>query len=71
VGLLRPSRLVLLDEPHAALDADGRRLVDACVRSAVAGGGAVVLVSHETGPTTATADREVRLHDGRAWPVDA
>lgn len=71
VVVARRPALWLLDEPHAALDADGRRLVDACVRSAVAGGGAVVLVSHETGPTTATADREVRLHDGRAWPVDA
>jgi heme ABC exporter ATP-binding subunit CcmA len=64
VGLLRGSPLLLLDEPHASLDADGRALVDGLVRRTVGDGGAVVLVSHELDSVRAVADREVRLVDG-------
>jgi heme ABC exporter ATP-binding subunit CcmA len=64
VGLLRRSPLLLLDEPHASLDADGRTLVDGVIRATVADGGAVVLVSHELDSVRAIADREVRLVDG-------
>jgi heme ABC exporter ATP-binding subunit CcmA len=64
VGMLRRSSLLLLDEPHAALDADGRALVDGLMRTTVAGGGAVVLVSHELDSVRAVADRERRLVDG-------
>jgi heme ABC exporter ATP-binding subunit CcmA len=69
LGLLRRSPLLLLDEPHAALDADGRALVDAVVRGAAADGGAVVLVSHERSAARSTADREIRLADGVALEV--
>lgn len=69
LGLLRRSPLLLLDEPHAALDADGRAVVDAVVRGAAADGGAVVLVSHERGAARSTADREIRLADGVALEV--
>jgi heme ABC exporter ATP-binding subunit CcmA len=41
------AELWLLDEPHAALDADGRRLVDELVLEAVAAGTTVLLASHE------------------------
>ena len=64
VGLLRHSPLLLLDEPHASLDADGRTLVDGVIRATVADGGAVVLVSHELDSVRAIADRELRLVDG-------
>jgi ABC-2 type transport system ATP-binding protein len=64
VGMLRRSPLLLLDEPHASLDADGRALVDGVIGSTVAGGGAVVLVSHELDSVRSIADREVRLVDG-------
>jgi heme ABC exporter ATP-binding subunit CcmA len=63
-GLLRRSPLLLLDEPHAALDAEGRALVDRIVRGAATDGGAVVLVSHEHATVRGVADREVELADG-------
>ena len=63
-GLLRRSRLLLLDEPHASLDSDGRELVDRIIRDAAAEGGAVVLVSHEHGSARTLADREIRVVDG-------
>jgi len=64
VGLLRRSPLLLLDEPHASLDAEGRVLVDRIVREAAADGGAVVLVSHEHTSARALSDREVEVTDG-------
>ncbi len=41
----RPS-LWLLDEPHAALDTEGRDLVDNLIQEAAASGATVLLVSH-------------------------
>jgi heme ABC exporter ATP-binding subunit CcmA len=64
VGLLRRSRLLLLDEPHASLDSDGRAFVDDVVHAAAARGGAVVVVSHEPGAARAAADRELSVVDG-------
>ena len=64
VGMLRSSPHLLLDEPHAARDADGRALVDGLVRHTVAEGGSVVLVSHELDSVRAVADRELRLVGG-------
>jgi heme ABC exporter ATP-binding subunit CcmA len=69
IGLLRDSPLLLLDEPHAALDAEGRALVDAVVGRTAAEGGAVVLVSHEPDGLRTPADREIRLVDGVAVEV--
>jgi heme ABC exporter ATP-binding subunit CcmA len=57
--------LWLLDEPHAAFDADGRRVVDAVVRDAAAGGAAVVLASHEPVMSSPLADRIVSMAGGR------
>jgi ABC-type sulfate/molybdate transport systems ATPase subunit len=39
--------LLLLDEPHSALDADAVELVDALVGRTLDAGGAAVLVSHD------------------------
>jgi heme ABC exporter ATP-binding subunit CcmA len=64
MGLLRRSPLLLLDEPHASLDADGRALVVGLIRSTAADGGAVLLVSHELDSVRAVADRELRLVNG-------
>ena len=64
VGLARSTELLLLDEPHAGLDADGRDVIDGAVRSAVADGCTVLLVSHELDRARALADREVRLAGG-------
>jgi heme ABC exporter ATP-binding subunit CcmA len=58
--------LWLLDEPHAALDPDGRDLVDALIRSAREAGTAVVLASHDLDRATSVADRVVEIVGGRA-----
>jgi heme ABC exporter ATP-binding subunit CcmA len=71
--LARRAELWLLDEPHAGLDANGRDLLDALVREAVAGGATVLLASHELERARALAHRAVPMAGGqvhlRAVPV--
>ncbi len=69
VALTREPRLLLLDEPHAGLDARGREVLDAVVASAPSEGRTVVLVSHEVDRARTLATREVVLHAGRAVSV--
>lgn len=57
--LLADPTLVLLDEPHAALDADGMALVDALLERWHANGVTVLVASHQS-------DRLLRLADGWA-----
>ena len=57
--LLAHPSLVLLDEPHAALDADGMALVDSLVAGWKAAGSTVLVASHQ-------ADRVGRMADGWA-----
>lgn len=64
VGLSRRAELLLLDEPHAGLDAEGRDLVDRAIGTAIADGTTVVLVSHELDRARALAGREVRMAGG-------
>lgn len=61
--------LLLLDEPHAGLDAAGRGLVDDLVTAVSAAGGTVLLASHERDRVRSLARREVRVAGGRAHPV--
>lgn len=61
---LRPVRLALIDEPYAALDADGMAIVDRMVENLLAAGTTVVLASHQTGEATRRADRTLRVVDG-------
>jgi heme ABC exporter ATP-binding subunit CcmA len=65
VALARAPGLLLLDEPHAGLDADGRSLLDAIVRSAPDEGRTVLLASHELELARPLANREVVLTAGR------
>lgn len=60
----RPSVLAL-DEPTVALDGHGLELLDAAVRSAAAGGAAVVLVTHDLDYARSAAHRTVMLDGGR------
>ena len=62
----REAELWLLDEPHAALDDDGRDLVDGVVREAIATGATVVMASHDTDRATALASRIVTVAGGTA-----
>jgi heme exporter protein A len=57
--LLAAPSLVLLDEPHAALDAEGTALVDRLLEGWRAGGTTVLVATHQ-------ADRITRLADGWA-----
>ncbi|HWS48392.1 MAG TPA: heme ABC exporter ATP-binding protein CcmA [Acidimicrobiia bacterium] len=72
-ALARAPRLLLLDEPHAGLDEDGRAVLESVVRGAPAEGCTVVLASHELDLARGIATREVELIAGqvRAAAVDA
>ncbi|MGI8710951.1 MAG: heme ABC exporter ATP-binding protein CcmA [Acidimicrobiales bacterium] len=70
VLVARRPRLWLLDEPHAALDQDGRDLVDALMADAVAAGATVVFASHELDRAAAVAHRSVTIAGGTTHTVD-
>ncbi len=46
-ALTDTNRVLLLDEPTSGLDADTRDLVEGVLRERLAGGGAIVLVTHD------------------------
>jgi heme ABC exporter ATP-binding subunit CcmA len=62
--LARRSVLWLLDEPHASLDAGGRRLVDQLIAEAAAAGAAVLVASHEPDVVATVAHRVAVLAGG-------
>jgi heme exporter protein A len=62
--LLAAPSLVLLDEPHAALDADGMALVDRVLHAWRAGGATVLVASHQSDRITSMADGWARLEGG-------
>jgi heme ABC exporter ATP-binding subunit CcmA len=66
VALARAPRLLLLDEPHAGLDAEGRAVLDMVLTRAPEIGQAVVLASHELERARPLASREVVLTGGQA-----
>jgi heme exporter protein A len=57
--------LLLLDEPFAALDVPGQRLVERWIADGVARGSAVVLASHQLEQAAALCSRAVVLHRGQ------
>jgi heme exporter protein A len=63
-ALLRRPEVLLLDEPYAGLDEEGKELVDTAIVEAAAGGRTVVLATHD--PTRGgMADRTVSMDAGR------
>jgi heme ABC exporter ATP-binding subunit CcmA len=66
IGLARKPDLLLLDEPHAGLDAPGRAYLGSVLEHAAANGVSVVLASHELELVRPVADREVVLVNGQA-----
>jgi heme ABC exporter ATP-binding subunit CcmA len=64
-ALVRDPQLLLLDEPHAGLDADGRDVLHEIVAAAPAEGRTVLRASHELELARALATREVRVDAGR------
>jgi len=69
--LLVDADLWLLDEPYAALDEDGKRLVDVCLAEARSRGRTVILASHEQDRDHLAPDAVVELADGRLRLVSA
>jgi heme ABC exporter ATP-binding subunit CcmA len=69
--LLARADLWLLDEPHAALDADGQALVDTVVGEARAAGTTVLMATHETERSFDLADAVLRIDDGRLVRAEA
>jgi len=63
--LLHRPRLLLLDEPHASLDARGAALLDDELGRAAADGRAAIIVTHEVERVARVADRLVVLRAGR------
>ena len=66
VALAREPELLLLDEPHAGLDAEGRAVLDGVLTEAAESGRTVLLASHELDRARALASREVVLSAGQA-----
>ncbi len=64
-ALVRDPQLLLLDEPHAGLDADSREVLHEIVAAAPAEGRTVLMASHELDLARALATREVRVDSGR------
>ncbi|MEO3814031.1 heme ABC exporter ATP-binding protein CcmA [Sphaerisporangium sp. B11E5] len=61
VALLRPSRLLLLDEPERGLDAGGRAKLTGILKDYAAGGGTVVMATHDLELANATGARLITL----------
>ncbi len=63
--LVKDADLILLDEPYAALDPDGARLVDTLVRGWRARGKTILLSTHQVERAAALSDDAVVLDGGR------
>ena len=63
--LLRPPKLLLLDEPYASFDQQGIDQVNAYVRSIVDAGGAALIATHDHARASAVTSRTVSIQDGR------
>jgi heme exporter protein A len=67
--IMRPPRLLLLDEPYASFDADGIDLVNAMVRDTADRGGIVLIATHDPERSSAVVDEVVTLQEGRIVPT--
>lgn len=67
--VMRPARLLLLDEPYASFDADGIELVNELVRQAADGGGLAFIATHDPARSEGVVDGVITLHEGRVVPL--
>ena len=64
-ALLKEPSLLLLDEPFAALDPEGRQLVHDIVRTQQQRGTTVVMATHLPEEARALCDQHIHLEAGR------
>jgi heme exporter protein A len=69
--LLHPPRLLLLDEPYAALDDEGVERINDLVRRIVGQGGAVIAATHDLPLASRVMERTVRIEGGVIREVEA
>jgi len=67
--VMRPPRLLLLDEPYASFDADGIELVNDIVRETAARGGIALIATHDPERSAGVVDGIVTLQEGRVVPT--
>lgn len=67
--LLRPPRLLLLDEPYASFDQDGIDVVNEFAASTAREGGVVLLTTHDMTRALEVMSRRVHIADGRLSEV--
>jgi heme exporter protein A len=67
--VMRPPRILLLDEPYASFDADGIELVNELVRETADAGGIVLISTHDAERSAAVVDGVVTLQEGRVLPA--
>lgn len=63
--ILRPPKVLLMDEPYAAFDQHGIDQVNAFVRRIVDNGGTALIATHDLVRAAEVAERVVRIVDGR------
>jgi ABC-type multidrug transport system ATPase subunit len=63
--ILRPPRLLLLDEPYASFDQHGIDFVNTFVTQTATQGGAAIIVTHDPARVAEISHRMVRIVDGR------
>jgi ABC-type sulfate/molybdate transport systems ATPase subunit len=68
IAIARAPRLLLLDEPHAGLDSEGRSILDEVLLGLTGGTCTVLLASHELELARSLSTREVALESGRLAP---
>ncbi len=66
--VMRPPRLMLLDEPYASFDADGIELVNRMVRETADRGGITLVATHDPDRSSKVVDEVVTLQEGRVVP---
>jgi heme exporter protein A len=62
--LLRPPRVLLLDEPYASFDEDGIEVVNQFATAVRERGGAVLLSTHDLSRAALVIDRRLHIEDG-------
>lgn len=68
--LLRPPRLLLLDEPYASFDQDGIDVVNEFAARTARAGGVVLLTTHDMARAVDVMSRRVHIADGRITEIE-